>query len=124
MFSGIMMTALYKTLNGHLGLAGWRWVLFVPAHITEADDASQLFIILGIITMPVALFGFILFPDLPETCKAFWLTEEEKELAITRLPPRPPNSAGGRLGWGLIRRVFFRPELYVVFDTMLTYVSS
>jgi hypothetical protein len=26
MFSGIMMTAIYKTVDGHAGLAGWRWV--------------------------------------------------------------------------------------------------
>jgi len=26
MFAGIMMTAIYKTVDGHLGLAGWRWV--------------------------------------------------------------------------------------------------
>lgn len=26
MFAGLMMTAIYKTVDGHLGLAGWRWV--------------------------------------------------------------------------------------------------
>lgn len=34
------------------------------------------FIIDGIITLPIALYGFLIFPDLPATTKAFYLTEE------------------------------------------------
>jgi MFS transporter, ACS family, pantothenate transporter len=34
------------------------------------------FIIDGIITMPIALYGFLVFPDVPATTKAFYLSEE------------------------------------------------
>lgn len=34
------------------------------------------FIIDGAITLPIALYGFLVFPDLPKTTKAFYLTEE------------------------------------------------
>ncbi len=34
------------------------------------------FIIDGIITLPIALYGFIVFPDVPTTTRAFYLTEE------------------------------------------------
>ncbi|RSH92812.1 hypothetical protein EHS25_008258 [Saitozyma podzolica] len=105
MFSGIMMTAIYKTVDGHAGLAGWRW----------------LFIILGLITIPIALFGFALFPDLPETTTARWLTTEEKELAVSRLPPKR-NGAGHSIGWDLIRRVLLSPAFYVF--TMLWVVGG
>lgn len=95
MFAGIMMTAIYKTMEGHLGLAGWRW----------------LFIVLGIITMPVAIFGYIFFPDVPQRSKPFWLSPEEQDLAIARLPPKPPKAEGNHLGWSIIGRVALRPEL-------------
>ncbi|KAG6837968.1 hypothetical protein H0H93_008362 [Arthromyces matolae] len=34
------------------------------------------FIIDGVITLPIALYGFLIFPDLPATTKAFYLTAE------------------------------------------------
>jgi MFS transporter, ACS family, pantothenate transporter len=106
MFSGIMMTAIYTSLASHTSLAGWRW----------------LFIILGLITLPVAIFGYVFFPDLPENTKAFWLTPEERELAVSRLPPKPPKAYGHQLGWNLFRRVLLRPELYVM-SIMLSIVG-
>lgn len=34
------------------------------------------FIVDGIITLPIALYGFLVFPDVPATTKAFYLSEE------------------------------------------------
>lgn len=34
------------------------------------------FIIDGIITIPIALYGFLVFPDVPATTKAFYMSEE------------------------------------------------
>lgn len=34
------------------------------------------FIIDGVITLPIALYGFLIFPDVPATTKAFYLSEE------------------------------------------------
>ena len=34
------------------------------------------FIIDGIITLPIALYGFIVFPDVPVSTKAFYLSKE------------------------------------------------
>lgn len=70
MIGGFIQTGLNRSLDGRGGLSGWRW----------------LFIIDGLITMPVALYGFIFFPDTPQTTTAFYLTEEEKELARSRMP--------------------------------------
>lgn len=44
-------------------------------------------------TLPIALYGFLLFPDTPRTTKAPYLNPTERLLAISRLPipsPSPP----------------------------------
>jgi ACS family pantothenate transporter-like MFS transporter len=70
MFSGFLQAAAYKNLSGVHGHAGWRW----------------LFIIDGIITIPLALMGYIFFPNLPQDGKkTWWTTKEEHILAIERM---------------------------------------
>ncbi|KAH9913574.1 major facilitator superfamily domain-containing protein [Epithele typhae] len=80
MFSGFLQTGAYNGLNGVYGLAGWKW----------------LFIIDGIITIPIALLGFFLMPDLPTTTKpSIFYTQEQLNIAIARMekagrkPPSP-----------------------------------
>ncbi|VUC26101.1 unnamed protein product [Clonostachys rosea] len=87
MFSGFLQGGIYKSLNGVRGLPGWRW----------------LFIIDFCITIPVAVYGFLAFPDTPTSTRARWLTDEEKRLAIERLPEVKKNR--GALGWNLFSRV-------------------
>ncbi|KAK7615587.1 pantothenate transporter [Phyllosticta paracitricarpa] len=78
MFSGYLMAAVYN-LGGKGGYRGWQW----------------LFIVDGIISLPVALLGFIVLPDIPEISKPFYLKPEELELAKERMKlegrkPRAP----------------------------------
>lgn len=89
LFSGIMQGSIYTNLNGKAGLAGWRW----------------LFVIDCFITFPIALYGFLCFPDTPTSTKAKYLTSDEKMLAVERLPE--VSKQRGVLGWSLIRRVVF-----------------
>ncbi|CAH0055762.1 unnamed protein product [Clonostachys solani] len=69
MFAGYLQAAAYTNLHNVNGLQGWRW----------------LFIICTVITIPIAFVGFIFFPDVPERTTTRWLTDEEKELARTRI---------------------------------------
>ncbi|KAJ5196585.1 hypothetical protein N7449_007064 [Penicillium cf. viridicatum] len=70
LFSGFLQAAAYTNLNGTHGYAGWRW----------------LFIIDGIITLPLALAGYVFFPNLPQSGKkTWWTTEEEHLLSIKRM---------------------------------------
>jgi MFS family permease len=70
LFSGFLQAAAYDNLNGVGGYAGWRW----------------LFIIDGIITIPLALTGFVFFPNLPQSGKkTWWTTEEEHTLSVKRM---------------------------------------
>lgn len=73
MFSGYLQAAAYNHLTGHGGLSGWQWG----------------FIIDGIITVPVALFGFLMFPGTPSQAQhgwsVLWLSPQDVELAQTRM---------------------------------------
>lgn len=40
----------------------------------------------GIITLPVAAYGYFFFPDVPSTTTAPYFTEEERQLARSRVP--------------------------------------
>ncbi|RMZ68350.1 MFS transporter Liz1 Seo1 [Pyrenophora seminiperda CCB06] len=68
MFSGYLMSGVYK-LNGRGGFRGWQW----------------LFIVDGIISLPIAILGFFALPDLPEISKPFYLTKEEVLFAQQRM---------------------------------------
>lgn len=69
MFSGYLQAAVYDNLDGHLGHAGWQW----------------LFIVCGIISLPVGIIGYFFNPDFPENTRAFYINKEEAEFAKQRL---------------------------------------
>jgi len=97
LFSGVLQAAVYQNLNGVDGRSGWRW----------------LFVIDGVITLPIALYGFLIFPDVPATTKAFYLSEEERALANDRLKAEKMKMAvHGRPTWDLARRVLGRWRWY------------
>ncbi|KAH8910348.1 MFS general substrate transporter [Coniochaeta sp. PMI_546] len=68
MFSGYLMAAVYK-LNGRNGFHGWQW----------------LFIVDTIISLPVAVAGFFLIPDVPEITRAWYFSPQEVALARKRM---------------------------------------
>ncbi|XP_014551885.1 hypothetical protein COCVIDRAFT_111699 [Bipolaris victoriae FI3] len=70
MIGGFIQTGIHSSMDGLRGMSGWRW----------------LFIIDGIITLPVAIYGYLLFPDTPRNTRAPYLSASEKALAISRVP--------------------------------------
>lgn len=105
MFAGIMMTAMHKTLEGKSGLKGWQWV----------------FIIDGLMGIPIGLFGFFTFPNLPESTTAKYLTEKEKQLALDRLPPK--RADGHNIEFrSLAKRLLKSPAIYIL--TTFSVVSA
>jgi ACS family pantothenate transporter-like MFS transporter len=102
-----LQAAVYKGLNGVHGKAGWQW----------------LFIMDGVISLPICLLGFFLIPDLPENSRAFYLTEDHRELAKTRMETigRAPRK---KLGWSIIKRVFSRWHVYALSVLYIIFINS
>ncbi|CBY00934.1 similar to pantothenate transporter [Plenodomus lingam JN3] len=97
MFAGVMMTAMNQSLHNQTSLKGWQWV----------------FIINGAMGIPFGIFGLAFFPNLPESTTAPYLSKEEIQLALDRLPPKKD--------WGhdisiksLVKRLFANPDFYVL----------
>lgn len=68
MFSGYLMAAVYN-LEGVHGFRGWQW----------------LFIIDGVISLPIAAASFFFLPDVPETTRAWYFSQDEIRIAKKRV---------------------------------------
>ncbi|CAG1966181.1 unnamed protein product [Fusarium graminearum] len=106
--SGFLQAAIHKTLDGHLGLAGWRW----------------LFIICGCMSLPVALSVWWLLPDLPHNTKAWYITEEEKALALRRCALQGKVQVTGKLDLALAKRMFTNWRWWTLCLTYIFYGNA
>jgi sugar phosphate permease len=61
------------------------------------------FIIDGIITLPVAIYGYLLFPDTPRNTRAPYLSADEKALAISRVPEVSERTP---ISWAFLKHCF------------------
>lgn len=102
MFSGYLQAAIYKNLNGHLGLEGWRW----------------LFIFCGVISLPGAFWGYYAVPDNPYTTRSRWINSDHKAAFIARVEAidrRRPQ----RLSWAKLRKIFTHWPIYAMTMTLM-----
>jgi ACS family pantothenate transporter-like MFS transporter len=97
MFSGYLQAGIYKGLDGHLGLPGWRW----------------LFIFCGIISLPTSFWGLYAIPDSPYTTRARWLPEDSKQLYIERMK-KIDRRAPAPLSWVKIRKTLMHWPIYII----------
>ncbi|KAF5984317.1 pantothenate transporter liz1 [Fusarium coicis] len=88
--SGFLQAAVHKTVDGSLGLAGWRWM----------------YVICGCMSLPVALSVWWLLPDLPHNTKAWYITEEDKQIALRRSATQGKVQVTGKLDMALAKRIF------------------
>jgi ACS family pantothenate transporter-like MFS transporter len=95
MFSGYLQAGLYTSMDGHNGIAGWRW----------------LFIMDGVISIPIAIWGFFGIPDSPHTTKAFYLNSHDREYTIERVQKigQPPPT---RLTLQVCKEVFLNWKIW------------
>ncbi|KAH7125945.1 major facilitator superfamily transporter [Dactylonectria macrodidyma] len=66
-FAGLIAAGIFHGMDDLAGLAGWKW----------------LFILQGAVTFVIAVIGFFLLPDFPQT--TWWLTPAERDLAYNRM---------------------------------------
>ncbi|KAF2476097.1 MFS general substrate transporter [Lindgomyces ingoldianus] len=79
-------------------IGAWRW----------------LFVTDGIITLPVAVYGFLLSPDTPQNTRAPYLTADEKALAISRAPEVSDRTP---MSWTFLKHCF-SPWCWYFFTTL------
>ncbi|KAK8060934.1 major facilitator superfamily transporter [Apiospora saccharicola] len=106
MFSGYLQAGVYKGLNGVSGMPGWKW----------------LFIMDGIISLPICVAGYFLLPDLPENTRAFYITNDDRDLAQKRMVSvgRAPR---GKLGWSAFKRIFGRWHIYLLSILYIVFIN-
>jgi len=106
MFSGFLQAGAYNGLNGVHGLAGWRW----------------LFIIDGIITLPIAFLGFLIMPDLPSTTRpSIFYTQSQIDIAKKRMAAvgrkaPEPFTKKKVIGFFKTWHIYLLVPLYVLFN--------
>lgn len=107
MFGGYLQAAAYTNLNGVGGMAGWRW----------------LFIIDGVISLPLGIIGFFIFPGMPQSGKPWWLTPEEHEIGQRRMREEGVE-APKKITPRMLRRVFCHWHWYVGVLAYVLFLSS
>ncbi|KAI1266542.1 MFS general substrate transporter [Xylariaceae sp. FL1019] len=96
MVSGYLITGTYK-LEGRGGFHGWQW----------------LFIINTVISLPIAIAGFFLFPDVPEITKAWWLTEKDIAIANQRMSLEG-RAKRGKYSREKVKKIFSSWHIYTL----------
>ncbi|GAA5843321.1 hypothetical protein JCM9279_002060 [Rhodotorula babjevae] len=110
--SSALQATVHSSLNGVHGLSGWKWLMIVDA----------------IITIPIAIAGYVFLPPLPgqkEANKAtFWLSEREWTIIdrrikeVGRAPARPITKERVK-SWALGWRIWVLPVLYILWNNSL-----
>ncbi|WVQ80035.1 hypothetical protein IAT38_002136 [Cryptococcus sp. DSM 104549] len=103
---GYIQAAIYKNLNNRGGIASWRW----------------LFIINGCVTLPVAFIGFALFPGLRNSKRRWWFTEEEHELATSRMTQ--DHGADNGVTWQTVKDVLRKPMIWICVPSYIMLVQA
>ncbi|KAK0742739.1 major facilitator superfamily domain-containing protein [Schizothecium vesticola] len=99
MVSGALQVAILESLEGKLGLRGWRW----------------LFVINAAMTLLIGVAGLFMLPDYPSrpNPRAIWLTPEHTEMGVGRLA-RHKRTESKKITWESTRRTFLMPIAYLI----------
>lgn len=117
MFSGYIQAGIYTSMNGALGLEGWRWLFIIGL-----EDNSQLLrnnlsnetISDFLISLPLLVFGIIFIPNpITSRARSWWMTYREKELALERLA-LDDRAPPGKLDLTIFKRVFGRWRFWIM----------
>lgn len=95
--ASLLQAAATKNLDGVLGFEGWHWN----------------FIITSVCTLPLAFFGWFVFPGTPDRPNRFSITKKDVEIARKRLE-KAGHRAPAPWSWNLVKKVFTTWHIYVL----------
>ncbi|KAK4936037.1 hypothetical protein LTR10_023032 [Elasticomyces elasticus] len=105
-FAGLIAAAVFNTLDGAHGLAGWRY----------------LFIIDGCITLGCAIAAAWILPDFPLTTR--WLTPAERQLADDRIARDTVGVSPSKGPWSGFIQAVIDPRLYLLCFMQNMHISA
>ncbi|KAK8129062.1 major facilitator superfamily transporter [Apiospora sp. TS-2023a] len=72
--------------------------------------------------LPICVAGYFLLPDLPENTRAFYITNDDRDLAQKRMASvgRAPR---GKLGWSAFKRIFGRWHIYLLSILYIIFIN-
>jgi ACS family pantothenate transporter-like MFS transporter len=123
-FGGYLQAAVFKTLDGAHGLAGWRWLYIICGvsgryRLTRAlNNAYSIY--LQCMTVPVGLATYVFLPDTPHTTRAWFLSQDERDMAATRVV-KAGKAAPAKITAGTFKKVLSSWKWYAF---VLGYVVS
>lgn len=108
--ASLLQAAAMEYLDGHGGLAGWRWA----------------FIINAVITLPLALLGYFILPGTPARPNRLVIKPHEVELARRRLERQGSKVQNVPFSWSLLRRILKNGRFWVLvaWDTLFFNTSA
>ncbi|KAK1993601.1 pantothenate transporter liz1 [Colletotrichum falcatum] len=106
--SGFLQAGIHKSLDGHRGLAGWRWM----------------YIVCGCMSLPVALSVWWLLPDYPHNTTAWYLTEEDKRIAMQRAAKQGKAEVTGVVDLRFLKRMFSNWRWWILCLLYIFYGNS
>lgn len=108
--ASLLQAAATTYLDGVQNLPGWQW----------------LFIINAIITIPLAVVGYFLWPGTPDRPNRLVINKSELALAKARLSKAGARMQSAPFSWHLLCRVFTSRRFYflVVWDTFFNTSAS
>lgn len=86
---------------------------------TPRSSRRWVFIIDGVISLPIAIAGFFLFPGIPTSPRIWWLKESEQKLAQARMQSDGVRKSA-KIGKRMLKRVFGHWHFYFAVVTYVT----
>ncbi|KAJ5685666.1 Major facilitator superfamily domain general substrate transporter [Penicillium majusculum] len=96
--ASLLQSATLDYLDGVNGLPGWRW----------------LFIINAIITMPLAIIGYFIYPGTIDKPNRLVLSQKDLDIARKRLEKQGTQVKSAAFSWGLAKRLFLSKRFWLV----------
>ncbi|KAF3025507.1 hypothetical protein E8E14_007938 [Neopestalotiopsis sp. 37M] len=87
---------------------GWTIFTFAQAAARNSNDmyAFRFMVVCGCMSLPVAVSVWFLLPDYPHNTTAWYITEEDREIAMRRSAYAGKTNVTGKMDLALVKRMF------------------